>query len=436
MKQSTKRIVVYSHDTFGLGNIRRMLAICQHILDTHEEVSLLLISGSPQIQNLELPSERFDYIKLPCLSRDENGKYQVKLLGSCMDDVVALRAQAIKNTIEQFRPDLVLVDKKPLGVAGELQPVLEAMESQLPRTRWVLLLRDILDTPITTREIWLKNAYQQTIKRFYDLVLVVGSSDVYDIRSEYALSNRVSKKVIFCGYLRRLNESDRVSNEENTVLVTPGGGEDGFELIRAYLDGLAGSPLPDHFGSQIITGPEMAPGHVDWIRDTASRLPHVTIKRFTHKLHDHMRRARLILSMGGYNTLCEVLSLGRRAIVVPRVHPVQEQLIRAERFAQRGLLRYIHPSKLSPELLLRAVNEELAKPQARCLATRALDFNGLENVSRCVGCLLQRASTDHHDHPQEPDYVLRPPRSANHRLSGQNLAEGFGNLYFAGGTRA
>lgn len=59
--------------------------------------------------------------------------------------------------------------------------------------------------------------------------------------------------------------------------------------------------------------------------------------------------ADAVVSMGGYNTVCEVLAAGTRAVVVPRVRPRAEQLVRAERLAQRGLIDMIHPDDLAPE---------------------------------------------------------------------------------------
>jgi predicted glycosyltransferase len=39
----------------------------------------------------------------------------------------------------------------------------------------------------------------------------------------------------------------------------------------------------------------------------------------------------------------EILSLRKRAVVVPRTQPVEEQWIRAQRMAELGLFAAIHP---------------------------------------------------------------------------------------------
>ena len=45
------RALVYSHDTFGLGNLRRMLAVAGSLLDRGTVGSVLLITGSPSARN-------------------------------------------------------------------------------------------------------------------------------------------------------------------------------------------------------------------------------------------------------------------------------------------------------------------------------------------------------------------------------------------------
>jgi predicted glycosyltransferase len=48
--------------------------------------------------------------------------------------------------------------------------------------------------------------------------------------------------------------------------------------------------------------------------------------------------------MGGYNTFCEILTLDKPALIVPRSVPRQEQLIRAERAVNLGLVSMLDPA--------------------------------------------------------------------------------------------
>ena len=150
-----KRILIYSHDTYGLGNIRRMLTIAEHLLDTHEDLSILVASGSPMLHAFRV-SPRLDYIKLPCLSRTSDGDYAVKSLGLSFEATIRMRSQVLAAAVQEFEPDVVIVDKKPFGVADELSPVIEAASRKQNPPKFVLILRDILDCPETTQPIWEK----------------------------------------------------------------------------------------------------------------------------------------------------------------------------------------------------------------------------------------------------------------------------------------
>ncbi len=101
-----------------------------------------------------------------------------------------------------------------------------------------------------------------------------------------------------------------------------------------------------------------------------------------------MAAADLIVSMGGYNTLNEIIWLRKPAIVTPRVHPRREQLIRAGRMADLGLLQMIHPRDLTPDLLGQKVLAALsAPPQMPLVPVR---FTAVEKVAREVArCLLE-----------------------------------------------
>ena len=121
-----KRILIYSHDTFGLGNIRRMLEVARHLVQSSPEVSVLVVTGSPMLHAFRIP-QRVDYVKLPCLSRNVEGHYGARYLDLTLAATVRLRANIIRSTIADFEPDLILVDKKPFGVEDELAGALEGL---------------------------------------------------------------------------------------------------------------------------------------------------------------------------------------------------------------------------------------------------------------------------------------------------------------------
>ena len=361
------KLLVYSHDAFGLGNLRRMLAICEHLLETIPQISILFISGSPVVHSFRLPLG-LDYIKLPCLGRDRDGHLAAKFLGTSIEETVKLRSQLIYMAAFNFQPDLFLVDKKPYGLKNELKPTLNHFQAFLPETKIVLLLRDILDAPDKTIEDWNKYGYYDALKIYYDRILTVGSPEVFDLVREYQFSPEISQKLKFCGYIRKKNgrktqsevyQELQIPEDEKLVIVTPGGGEDGARLIENYLNGLAHLPSDRIPYSLMICGPEMPAEQREKFFAIARHYPQVMMRSFSDDLMSYMAAADAVVSMAGYNTISEILSLNKPAVVVPRIHPVREQLIRAQRLAELGWLKFIHPDVLTPQNLMAAVLDSL-----------------------------------------------------------------------------
>ena len=350
------------------------------------------------VHGFRLPRQRFDYLKLPCLSRDVNGIYKARNSGFNSHNLVVLRGEIILAAVRNYEPDLLLIDKKPLGLENELASTLAYVHEEL-RSKVALVLRDILDSPETTTRIWLKNNYFQAIERLYDRILVVGSEDIFDIRKEYAFPPKVADKVRFCGYIRCRIESNGLDNTvlfeavkgKKLILVTPGGGEDGFLLLKNYMNGLdqlrIRGALKDDIVNLLVTGPEMPQHQIQALKSKVDSYPGVIVREFISGLPALIKRADLVVSMAGYNTSCEVLSLKKRAVVVPRVKPVAEQWIRAQRFADRGLIHAIHPQELTPTVLMESIRRQLHST-LRSPSVRPLDFSGLSSVTREIRELL------------------------------------------------
>jgi predicted glycosyltransferase len=395
------KLMIYSHDAFGLGNIRRMLAICKGLLDNLANVSILLVSGSPMLHGFRIP-RGLDYIKLPCLNRGESGELVSKYLGTDLEETIKLRSDLILAAARNFKPDLLLVDKKPYGLRGELSKTVNFLKNKFPQTKLVLLLRDILDSPENTVKEWQDHNYYQIIEALYDRILIVGMPEIFNLCQEYQFSEKVASKVNYCGYIPKeysysLRENIRqelgVKVGEKLVLVTPGGGEDGYKIVHNYLAGIdrrRKEIIEAKIHSLIICGPEMPPEQRGILAQLASTLPQVKVREFTDDLMGYLDGADKVVCMGGYNTLSEALQLNKEVTVVPRTKPGKEQLIRAERFARLGLLQTIHPDQLTPENLIDTVRLDRVKVEA----TKVLDFLALSRVAHHIFYLLDRSFTN------------------------------------------
>lgn len=390
-----KKLLVYSHDTYGLGNIRRMLAICHHLLEVIPELSILLVTGSPVIHSLRLPS-LLDYIKLPCLTRVGRDEYKTKYLSDNIVDAIRLRSDLILSTVRNFKPDMLIVDKKPMGVKGELADTLSYLQSERPETRQLLILRDILDSPQTIKSNWTRNGHYEAIKKHYDSVLILGERRIFDLVREYDFPASVAGKVEFCGYIRReaephIRERTRsrlqINEAEKLVLVTSGGGQDGYSLIENYLSAVRAAPADRRFKSLLVFGPEMPETQRTILQRQAVNERDILFQEFAGDMIGLMAAADVVISMGGYNSVCEILSLKKRAIIIPRFRPTEEQWIRADRLSRLGYFKTIHPDELRPDLLLNALLESLM-PDEMIAETAEINLDGLPVVAARVKSLL------------------------------------------------
>lgn len=387
------RLLVYSHDTFGLGNIKRMLAICTHLHASIPGLSILIVSGSPMLHSFRV-SPGIDYIKLPCLKRSDSGDLGVRFLDVEVAEVVRLRRELILSTVVSFKPDIVLVDKKPEGLANELEPSLRYLRCNLPQTRTILVLRDILDTPASTIRTWSDRGSYKTVEWYYDDVIVLGTRQIFDVCTEYKFPASIRDKVHFCGYVSRpapsrtrqeIRRQLGVDDSDNLVLVTTGGGEDGFHVLSASIAAVRAIPQKHQVKALIVAGPELAPQQAQEIRQAAKIRSGIDVVEFIDDMMSYMNAADTVVSMAGYNTICELLTLGKRAIVVPRVTPVEEQKIRAERMATLSVFRTILPCDLEPATLGKAIVDQLTRPTGGDNYFTGIDLGALPRIGELLG---------------------------------------------------
>jgi predicted glycosyltransferase len=381
---ATPKILLYSHDTFGLGNIRRTLLLAEELSGQYPGAAILMVTGSQMVHSFRIP-DGVDYIKLPCLDRVDAERYEPRFLRSWSEEVKRTRSAILEKSVLGFEPDLMIVDKRPAGVDGELAATLRKIRRRRLPTKLVLGVRDILDEPERTRQTLRQNGSFETIGRFYDEVWVYGSQSIFDTVREYGFPERVARITRFCGYLKRPTAPRVRASGAPHVLVTTGGGGDGAEMIEAYLEGLASLPRNVALRTTVVFGPQMSERARERVRERFGYLADVTFSNFEPDLTRLYSESDIVVSMAGYNTVCELLSFGHHAILVPRAEPVREQLIRARLLAAQGLFDIVEPEDLNPSTLISKVLAAL-KPVA--VARVPFDLDGLPRIRERMRALL------------------------------------------------
>ncbi|MFZ3583776.1 glycosyltransferase family protein [Loktanella sp. DJP18] len=396
------RIVLYSHDTLGFGHLRRNLLIAGALKQGQRTPEILMIGGMREAGAFAMP-DGVDCVTLPAYAKGTDGIYRPRDLGGDLTALRSLRAQIIMATVESFAPDLMIVDNVPRGAQYELDPVLDMLRAR-GTTRLVLGLRDVIDSPGVVRRQWLRQRNFETIRKFYDAVWVYGDPSLYDILTDCELGGAIGEIAQHVGYLDpavRLSQplagQDRDAvlggDARPYVLCAVGGGRDGNAVCAAFAE----ARLPAGHRGILITGTQMPQALQNRLRKIVARRCDMTLVPFVGEPIALMQGAARIICMGGYNTTCEVLSLGRPTLIVPRAKPRAEQLIRTSRLADRRLVDMLHPDALSAEALSQWMQADTAFVPASTLVMNGLDtvrgpVDGMFAATPAMAPLMAKAS--------------------------------------------
>jgi predicted glycosyltransferase len=373
------RVMAYCHDSVGLGHFHRTLAICELVRRVHPQSTFLLVTGTPYVPIFNLP-HGVDYVKLPALVKGAEGSYRGKYLTTSTERVMHCRKALLRSAAEAFDPSVLLVDKAPAGVCGELLPTLRWLRQHRRHTRIVLGMRDIEDEPRRTIAQWTSTGALQAMQECYDEIWVYGMRSIFDVSAAYRLSECIRHKLRFLGYVVQdpcCHDLPR-RTQGGGVLVTVGGGTDGELVLKTYLAEAAERISHSGFSSTIVGGPDLPAQTAHTLRGAASRIPAVEWLDFAPCMNCRIRQAGVVVSMGGYNTLCEVVSNHRQAVVIPRTTPRLEQAIRARLWSRKAGLEVIAPEELTPRVLADRVVTRLEKGPRT--SASGLDFGGLDRV--------------------------------------------------------
>ena len=115
-----------------------------------------------------------------------------------------------------------------------------------------------------------------------------------------------------------------------------------------------------------------------------------------HQCVAFMASADLVICTAGYNTTVQALRYGRRALMVPRVMHRREQLLRASKLAELGLVNMLTPDSVTPERLaaeIRRMLDDPREPLAEARAKGVFDFEGSTRLANYCVTLLQASKT-------------------------------------------
>src|SRR4051812_4736604 len=352
-----QRIALYSQDTHGLGRMRRNIAIAR-TLAADEPRAILLISGAGEAAILGLP-EGADTLGLPAV--EDGGHPGSRCLGIGSDALVRLRSEALRSGLTAFRPDVLVVDRVPAGVGGELRDSFETLHRM--GTQIVLGLPDVLGDHERVWADWHISDSIDVVRRHYDRIWVYGDPHVFDPVVEHGLPRDLRRMTRYTGYLDGSRADPAAATRSRTIraehglgdgpvhVCLSGGGEDGARLAGAFAE----TPLPEGSPGVAPPGPFMAPGRAAAPAGAARRRDDLRVVRVLPGADTLIWLADRVVAMGGYHTTSEALAAGQRALMVPSAHGRPDQRIRARRLENLGAADVLPADKLDPRALREGV---------------------------------------------------------------------------------
>jgi predicted glycosyltransferase len=314
-KNRDARVLIYSHDTFGLGHLRRCRTIAHSLVEHDKDMSVIILTGSPIIGSFDFKA-RVDFVRVPGVIKLRSGDYTPLSLLIDIDETLAMRASIIEHTALIFDPDIFIVDKEPLGLRGEVEKTLWSLKER--GTHLALGLRDIMDEPHLLAPEWERKKAVPALRDLYDSIWVYGLPQICDPLAGIELPKSVRHKMTYTGYLHRTlphGPGQGMALQKITepyILVTTGGGGDGEEVIdwvlRAYE---VDRQLP--YPALLVLGPFMQSDRQMEFIHRAAKLDNVEAITFDAQMEHLEARAIGVVAMGGYNTFCEILSFDKRA---------------------------------------------------------------------------------------------------------------------------
>ena len=353
------RVLFITNECAGLGHLRRTITLARAVTEADPAATALIVTGSAALGSFELP-ERVDTVKLPVFRRESDGRLYAATLKVGMPMIETLRADILRSAALAFDPDVVVVDKTPLGLRSELVPMLEELR-RIGRARIVLGLRNVEDDPERVRATWAEADMLSALRRYYDHAVVYGPADTTGDALSCLGGVELPVPVTHVGFIGNPPAVTAPADlPEGYLLVTVGGGSDGHDVIDAVLD--ADEHRRFEFPVVIVTGPLMP---IEDVARLTARCDgeHTRLFDVRNDMAQVILGARAVVTMGGYNTISEVLQSGTPALVVPRVRPSTEQLIRANDLVALGLAEMLHPDTITPERTWHAVEQTTLRPR-------------------------------------------------------------------------
>lgn len=351
------RILIYSHDSFGLGRLRRCLAVANALVGQFKGLFVLIISGAQVPTGMGLRA-RVDFVKIPSVIKLYDGQYTSMEEHIDLRDTMAIRQTIIQNTATSFEPDLMIVDDEPFGLNPEIGETIELLKQR--GCSIALALPDLID-PTQNGDAGADHSKTfEAINALYDQIWIYGDETFARPFEKLKAPRQLSSKIIYTGYLRRNIPRGYATLDlpftNPYILVTGDDSDRGAELIDWVLTAYENDGTLPH-PALLVLSPLLPTAEGKVIRGRAVRLDNVRVIDFDEGSTALMPGAVGVVTSAGYDAFCQMLSFDKRVIFVTTGDDEGCRDARAQRAGELNLAQVLSADEAGdPVKLARALH--------------------------------------------------------------------------------
>ena len=328
-----RRVFFYVQHLLGIGHLARASRIASALQARGAEVTM--VTGGLPVAGF--PPEGIPHIALPPVQMAGEGFQGLADAAGRPVDAAFLdaRRDALLDAFHRLCPDVVVTEAFPFGrrqMRFELLPLLDAIEAARPRPLLCCSVRDIVQEQ---KKPGRDAETVALIRAHFDRVLVHGDPGFARLEDSFPLTAEIADRLAYTGLVAPPAVTPAASGYD--VVVSAGGGAVGAGLAEAALG--AAALLPADLRFLVITGPNLPAPARARLEALAAQLPpgQAELATFRRDFAALLAASRLSVSQAGYNTVCDVLRAGCRAILVPYATGGEtEQTLRATRLAAQN----------------------------------------------------------------------------------------------------
>ncbi len=391
---SSQSFFLYVQHLSGTGHFVRIFEIARILAKKNQ---VYLVDGGRCVPRLdsEFP---FETIKLPRIYRQDGDLASVDSRLN-IQVVMERRKNILLQCIETIKPDVLLIEHFPFSkaiLAPEIIPIINLARSLNPQVKIVCSIRDIC--PLTKYESDPEKHRLNVLtnlEKYFDLILVHSAPNLVKLEDYIPWRSEIQIPIKYTGYVSQklsinLSRKQRLIFKESPPIIVSVGGNGSFDIISKCIKTWQ-EYLPKKLKSErklIIFLPLfMQDDEINLIYDRITDKS-IEIKKFTANFLDWMEIAALSISQSGYNTCMNILETKTPAILIPDLK-MSDQLPRAKKLSELGLVNMINPNELNYNILTEAIVTQINS----CFPTHYINVDGADKTCEILNKICLRSES-------------------------------------------